>query len=89
MPVKVGKAERACGISTLAGRGKGFLFVSYPLLRIPRPQQTMPQLEGKLTDVLRKDNYKNIIPSANTLEEAINYINGISFARVCVHPQLF
>jgi len=30
--------------------------------------------EGKLTDVLREDNYKNIIPSANTLEEAINYI---------------
>jgi len=30
--------------------------------------------EGKLTDVLRQDNYKNIIPSANTLEEAINYI---------------
>ena len=30
--------------------------------------------EGNFTDVLRKDNYKNIIPSANTLEEAINYI---------------
>ena len=30
--------------------------------------------EGNLTDVLRKDNYKNIIPSADTLEEAINYI---------------
>jgi hypothetical protein len=29
--------------------------------------------EGSLTDVLREDNYKNIIPSANTLEEAINY----------------
>ena len=27
-----------------------------------------------MTDVLREDNYKNIIPSANTLEEAINYI---------------
>jgi ASC-1-like (ASCH) protein len=30
--------------------------------------------ESSLTDVLREDNYKNIIPSANTLEEAINYI---------------
>jgi len=30
--------------------------------------------EGNLTDVLRQDNYKNIIPSANTLEEAIDYI---------------
>jgi len=30
--------------------------------------------EGSLTDALRGDNYKNIIPSANTLEEAINYI---------------
>ena len=30
--------------------------------------------EGNLTDVLRKDSYKNIVPSANTLEEAINYI---------------
>jgi len=30
--------------------------------------------EGNLIDVLREDNYKNIIPSANTLEEAINYI---------------
>ena len=30
--------------------------------------------EGNLTDVLRKDIFKNIISSANTLEEAINYI---------------
>ena len=30
--------------------------------------------EGNLTDVLRKDNYKNIIPSANTLEKATNYV---------------
>jgi len=30
--------------------------------------------EGNLTDVLRKDKYKSIIPSANTLQEAINYI---------------
>ena len=33
--------------------------------------------EGDLTDVLREDNYKNIIPSANTLEEVINYIKKI------------
>ena len=30
--------------------------------------------EGNLTDVLREDNYKNLISSANTLQEAINYI---------------
>ena len=30
--------------------------------------------EGYLTDVLRKDNYRNIISSANTLKEANNYI---------------
>ena len=30
--------------------------------------------EGNLTGVLGKDNYKNIIPLANTLEEAINYV---------------
>ena len=30
--------------------------------------------EGKLTDVLRQDNYKKVIFKANTLEEAINYI---------------
>jgi len=30
--------------------------------------------EDKSTDVLREDNYKNIIPSANAPEEAINYI---------------
>jgi len=30
--------------------------------------------EGSLRDVLREDNYKNTIPSANNLEEAINYI---------------
>jgi len=30
--------------------------------------------EGNLTDVLRQDNYKNVICQANTLEEAINYI---------------
>lgn len=29
--------------------------------------------QGNLTDVLRQDNYKNIIPSANALKEAINY----------------
>ena len=33
--------------------------------------------EGNLTDVLIEDNYKNIILSANTLEEAINYIKKI------------
>ena len=27
--------------------------------------------KGNLKDVLRKDNYRNIIPSANTLEEAL------------------
>lgn len=30
--------------------------------------------EGKLTDVPRQDNYKNIIIHASTLEEAITYI---------------
>ena len=30
--------------------------------------------EGNLTDVLRKENYKRIIPSANTLKEAIDYV---------------
>ena len=30
--------------------------------------------EGNLTNVLRKGNHKNIIPSANTVEEVINYI---------------
>ena len=37
-------------------------------------RKTIKREEGNLTDVLRKDNYRNIIPSANTLEEAINYI---------------
>jgi ASC-1-like (ASCH) protein len=31
--------------------------------------------QGSLTDVLRQDNYKNIIPSANNLDEAIAYLN--------------
>ena len=30
--------------------------------------------EGNLTDLVRQDNYKKIIPSDNILEEAINYI---------------
>jgi ASC-1-like (ASCH) protein len=30
--------------------------------------------EGSLTDVLRLDNYRNIIPSAQSLEEAITYL---------------
>jgi len=30
--------------------------------------------EGSLSDVLRQDNYKNIIPSALALDDAINYI---------------
>lgn len=30
--------------------------------------------EGTLKDVLREDNYKKIIPIANSLEEAIDYL---------------
>jgi len=30
--------------------------------------------EGNLTELIRQDNYKNIIPSAETLEKAIDYI---------------
>jgi len=30
--------------------------------------------EGNLADVLRQDNYKHIIPTAKSLEEAIKYI---------------
>jgi len=30
--------------------------------------------EGSLTDVLRQDNYKKIIPTAHDLEEAIKFI---------------
>jgi len=30
--------------------------------------------EGSLTDVLRRDNFKNIIPITHSLEEAITYI---------------
>jgi len=30
--------------------------------------------EGSLTDVLRQENYRNIIPSANNLEEAMTYL---------------
>jgi len=37
-------------------------------------RKTIKRQKGNLTDVLRKDNCKNIVPSANTLEEAINYI---------------
>ena len=33
--------------------------------------------EGNLTDVLRQDNHKNMIPSASTLQEAINYIRNL------------
>jgi len=33
--------------------------------------------EDNLTDVVREDNYKNIIPSVNTLEEAINYFKKV------------
>ena len=32
--------------------------------------------EGSLTDILRQDTYKNIIPIARTLEEAIIYLKG-------------
>jgi len=30
--------------------------------------------EGKLIEVLRKDNYKDIIPSAHNLEDAIKFM---------------
>jgi ASC-1-like (ASCH) protein len=33
--------------------------------------------QGNLTDVLRQDNYKNIIPIAYCLEEAITYFKGL------------
>jgi len=33
--------------------------------------------EGSLTEVLRQDNYKNIIPIAHSLEEAITYLKGL------------
>jgi ASC-1-like (ASCH) protein len=39
--------------------------------------------EGSLTDVLREDNYKNIIPSANTLEEAITYFKKLYRTPLC------
>jgi hypothetical protein len=33
-------------------------------------------VERSLNDVLRKDNYKIIIPSAQSLEEAVTYFKG-------------
>ena len=41
---------------------------------ILRRKKITKREEGNLTDVLRQDNYMNIIPSANTLEKAIDYI---------------
>jgi len=32
--------------------------------------------EGSLTDILRQDNYKRIIPIAHGLEEAVTYLKG-------------
>jgi len=34
--------------------------------------------EGSKTDVLRQNNYKNIIPSADNLEDAITYLKGLN-----------
>lgn len=33
--------------------------------------------EGALTQVLRTDNYKAVIPTANSLNEAIDYLQGL------------
>jgi ASC-1-like (ASCH) protein len=33
--------------------------------------------EGSLTDILRQDNYKNIVPIVNSFEEAIIYLKGL------------
>lgn len=41
--------------------------------RIVRGRITRKE-EGTLEDVLRQDNYKKIIPIANSLEEAIDYL---------------
>ena len=41
--------------------------------RIVREKITKRE-EGTLEDVLRKDNYKKIIPIASSLEEAIDYL---------------
>ena len=32
---------------------------------------------GQLTDILRSDNFKAVIPSAEVLEDAIDYLRGI------------
>jgi len=59
--LKKGKAKRGDAAVFLCGRN---------ILR----KKIIRRVEGNLIDVLRKDKYKSIIPSANTLQEAINYI---------------
>jgi ASC-1-like (ASCH) protein len=39
---------------------------------------------GQLTDILRLDNYKDVIPSALELEDALDYLRGIYGATDCV-----
>jgi len=33
--------------------------------------------EGSLTDFLREDNYKNIIPTAHSLDEPMDYLKNL------------
>jgi ASC-1-like (ASCH) protein len=39
---------------------------------------------GKLTEVIRKDNYKQVIPIAQCLEEALDYIQTLYSIEGCV-----
>jgi len=39
---------------------------------------------GKLTEVIRKDNYKQVIPTAECLEEALDYLQTLYCVEGCV-----
>jgi ASC-1-like (ASCH) protein len=39
---------------------------------------------GKLTDVIRKDNYKQVIPTAECLEDALGYLQALYGVEDCL-----
>jgi len=57
-----------------AWRGEVAVFQSGPsYLRL----QIVKKETGKLAEVIRPDNYKSVIPSAKTLENALSYLRGL------------
>ena len=70
-------ANKQKTIELRRGKAKKGDIAVFQCVRKSLRRRIIKKEEGNLTDVLRQDNFKNIVPSAKTREEAINYIKNI------------